>query len=328
MMFYKTQIKSVTSSGVIDMTGRSLRFIGYLPVKAGDTVFTDGTFVFGNAPPKGAPAIFDEPSGIPVLGDFDSQGNELRGYVTMQGKYKKYKIKGDEWLVNDKNIYIHDNGETNIIDAEIALDENGRETGIYTVEKSTDIEFDDDNYIWAISIFSTNYLGTNPTLLEKASKDSLFSPSPPYIFDEFKIQFSTCDYARLNDIDCKQTTLTIKKDTNTVETLTLQQFMKALEETAFLNVTCVDTEFPHEDYIKSRARLINFKINSDGTWEALLDAEIVAERGFTHTCIPSTTGYLRTETTTEHNVLYPAGRRQDEYITHRTLIVTWPVDKE
>ena len=101
-MFYATQIKSVHAGGAVDVSGRSLRFIGYLPVKAGDTVYTDGRFIFGNAPPKGAPAIFDEQGGIPVL------AYNLRGYFTLQGKFKDYRIAGTDWIVNDKNNYKHD----------------------------------------------------------------------------------------------------------------------------------------------------------------------------------------------------------------------------
>lgn len=114
-MFYKTTIKSVTQSGVIDVQGRSLQFIGYLPVKAGDTVYTDGRFIFGNAPPKGAPAIFDTPSGIPVLSD------DLRGYFNNRGTFKQYSIAGTKWLVNDDKTFKHDEGD-NIIDAEISED--------------------------------------------------------------------------------------------------------------------------------------------------------------------------------------------------------------
>lgn len=67
-MFYRTQIKSVTTYGAIDMSGKSLSFIGYLPVKAGDWVYTNGKVIFGNVPSKGSPVVFDEElSGVPVL---------------------------------------------------------------------------------------------------------------------------------------------------------------------------------------------------------------------------------------------------------------------
>lgn len=121
-MFFATQLKSVTSNGAVDVQGRSLSFIGYLQVKAGDTVYTDGKVIFGNAPPKGAPAIFDEPSGVPVLGDnyfLGEQDDELRGYFTKSGKYKSYQIAGDDWIVNDDRNFKHD-ADDNIIDVEIS----------------------------------------------------------------------------------------------------------------------------------------------------------------------------------------------------------------
>ena len=112
-MFYSTTIKSVGSGGVIDAQGRYLSFIGDLPVKEGDTVFTDGKVIFGHAPPKGSPAVFDQPSGIPVLGVEDSSDeNELRGYFTMQGNFKRFRIAGDEWIANDKKIYAHEDDDT------------------------------------------------------------------------------------------------------------------------------------------------------------------------------------------------------------------------
>ena len=112
-MFYQTTVKSVGSGGVIDVQGRFLTFIGDLPVNEGDTVFTDGKVIFGHAPPKGSPAVFDQPSGIPVSGDEDSSGeNELRGYFTTGGKYKKYSVKGDEWIVNNKKKFAHEDADT------------------------------------------------------------------------------------------------------------------------------------------------------------------------------------------------------------------------
>lgn len=116
-MFYATTIKSVGNTGVVDAQGRYLSFIGDLPVKEGDIVYTDGKYIFGHAPPKGSPAFFDEPSGIPVLGDeyslsTEEQKEELRGYFTPSGKYKRYRVKGAEWITNAEKTYAHDGKET------------------------------------------------------------------------------------------------------------------------------------------------------------------------------------------------------------------------
>ena len=95
------------------MQGRRLAFIGYLPCKAGDWVYTDGSVIFGNSKPKGAPVIFDEPSGVPVLGD------NIRGYFTTRGKFKPYRVIGENWIVNNDKKFSHDDSAENIIDADI-----------------------------------------------------------------------------------------------------------------------------------------------------------------------------------------------------------------
>lgn len=129
-MFYRTQLKSIGTDGAVDMQGRRLAFIGYLPCKAGDWVYTDGTVIFGNFKPKGAPAIFDvAQSGIPVLCDSDSTGEkELRGYFTKRGEFKEYKIAQDDWIANSKTKFSHGEKEfkgVRVIDAE--TNNNGEE---------------------------------------------------------------------------------------------------------------------------------------------------------------------------------------------------------
>ena len=119
-MFYSTKIKSLGAGGAIDINGRWLRFIGRLPVKEGDTVYTDGNIIFGNAPPKGAPMIVPELCAIPVLGEA-----ELRGYFTTNGKYKSYEIAQDDWIVNSDKKFSHGAEFFNrdeVIDADITND--------------------------------------------------------------------------------------------------------------------------------------------------------------------------------------------------------------
>lgn len=63
------KVQAVITGGVIDENGRSLRMIGRMHVKAGDTVWTDGRIVYGHSPAKekGMPAF--QRSGIPSIGD-------------------------------------------------------------------------------------------------------------------------------------------------------------------------------------------------------------------------------------------------------------------
>lgn len=126
-MFYATRIKSVGEGIAVDVQGRTLSFIGYLPVEVGDTVYTDGNIIFGHVPPKGGSNMPDESSGIPVLGEEylgDNNQKEMRGYFNKRGVYKASRIAGDDWIVNDKKKYFHDTKIQNekIIDAEVSAD--------------------------------------------------------------------------------------------------------------------------------------------------------------------------------------------------------------
>ena len=124
-MFYQTILKSVKDGLAVDVQGKQLRFVGYLPVQEGDSVWTDGTVIFGNAPPKSLPNIADDLlSGVPVLGE------ELRGYVNKAGKYHKKNIAEDSWIINNNKIFRH-GGEDNLFDIEINLSEKKNDVVIY-----------------------------------------------------------------------------------------------------------------------------------------------------------------------------------------------------
>ena len=310
-MFYSTKIKSLGAGGAIDVNGRWLRFIGRLPVKEGDTVYTDGNVIFGNAPPKGAPMIVpDDPRGIPVLGKKDSKGNELRGYFTTKGKYKPYKIAGNAWITNGQKIYAHDNGEDNIIDAEIALDENGNESGFYTVEKKI-IESEEEDDSSEILFFYTCLKAYSTVIrTEVYSMLPLYRLSyRPYIRNGEVYQywwddvlFREADYIRdttpyvvgfesnslgngyeirsyggFIDKDgdgiIKDCSLIIKENEVEIATLKLSDLTKFAEDIAF---KYINIEIPDEEskrYIKSRASLCNFKILSRDKWEAIIKIE-------------------------------------------------------
>lgn len=117
-MFFATQLKEVSAGMALDMAGRSLIFIGTMPVKSGNWVYTDGKFIFGNAPPKGSAIIFDVSSGIPILGYLDEQ--EVKGYFNRQGRFKDFAIATDSWITNSDKKFFHGSefmDENKVIDA-------------------------------------------------------------------------------------------------------------------------------------------------------------------------------------------------------------------
>lgn len=126
-MFYRTQIKNIGTGFVIDEKGKTLYFTGSLSCNIGDSVWTDGTFVFGHTPIRGTPLIFNQSAGgIPVV------CGSLRGYFDLGGNFKDYPVVGG-FVVNDDRIFRHggisdeddeeaqNEGEA-ILDAEISDD--------------------------------------------------------------------------------------------------------------------------------------------------------------------------------------------------------------
>ena len=122
-MFYATRVEAINNGSVTDSQGKILSFIGDLPVKVGDVVYTDGKVVFGHAPKRGSVFLPDEdPTGVPVLSE------DLRGYFTVNGKYQKYKIAGEEWITNAKRTYRHDqDGKSTVVEEEEQNDNVGKE---------------------------------------------------------------------------------------------------------------------------------------------------------------------------------------------------------
>lgn len=249
-MFYATRIQSVGNGYAVDVQGKALSFIGDLPVKAGDTVYTDGNIIFGHIPQRGAPAIFqDEPSGIPVLtGTRSIYGGRpipieqtLRGYFTSSGVYKNYNIAGDYWITNGKKIYQHDKGSDNVIDAEITRDEDG----FYTAEKVS------------------KFISANDT----------------FDFDGINFQISNYDFCSVDNDVCNSCYIVIKKNSTETERIDVKDFATSVED----NVADIvpqndlqDDEF-YEHY-QTRVRVENFKVMPDGKWVALALVEVAHKR--------------------------------------------------
>ncbi len=188
-MFYRTQIKSVTTYGAVDMAGRPLSFIGYLPVKAGDWVYTDGRVIFGNVPPRGSAVTFsDEPSGVPVLGN-----EELSGYFSKSGRFKKYSIAQDDWIVNSDEKFAHGAefiDETKVIDA--GFSERGEKlvatNGFYrdsrtlktnfficTFDYRTWYRYGDPPYVWFADIYNYKQILGSESFLNEYKNAQIFA---------------------------------------------------------------------------------------------------------------------------------------------------------
>ena len=274
-MFYQTQIKSIGYGGAYDVSGKWLSFIGYLPVKVGDTVFTDGNIIFGNATPRGSAINFflkHEEMGVPVL------AANLRGYFTQNGMYKPYAITGENWIVNAKIIYSHDTDDSELIDAEIAIDDDGNEIGVYSVKKEvTSLSEFTDNNLYVIY--------NNSSTQEKIVYASMFEEKLQwhitrniYEIQLFNTSEETADFMKQDDDIVKECEIIITNADGGEQIIKLSELMSSIETLTFNKVNIYIPDHEDENHIKSVATLRNFKINTSGSWVALIECEICAER--------------------------------------------------
>lgn len=276
-MFYSTQVKSIVAGGIIDMQGRYLKAVGRIPARVGDRVYTDGNVIFGDVKPKGSSLIVGEASGIPIL-----SGN-LRGYVSTRGKYKSYRIAGNEWIVNSDKVFAHDTDASNIIDAEIDADGN-----VYTVEKiSPPLDYTPDDvlfYFWwrdTEDSSATLYKGyTDSILFTMADIEGKGIPDLNAHRVHAYWSVGEPEYERNDDTVVRDCTLLIRKNDEEIQRLTLSSLAKTTEDVVSGLISVDIPRHPHEDHIKSRASLFNFKILPDGSWQAVIELEVGAERNF------------------------------------------------
>ena len=113
MSFYKTQISKIGAGFAVDTFGKKLIFVGNYPCQAGDYVWTDGTVIFGNISNKTQTVFWDEiKNGIPVL------AGDLRGFFDDSGKFFKYNVFQDYWIINNSKFFKH--GKKSFWDVEIS----------------------------------------------------------------------------------------------------------------------------------------------------------------------------------------------------------------
>lgn len=115
-------VRSVGVGCVVDDNGRSLRVIGNMPIKDGDTIWTDGRIVYGHRPTRPNVKPMIEAKGTPVL------SSKLNGYIEEDGRYKSkdwgVENRTDNYFINNERI-IFENAGTNytdmiVLDAEVS----------------------------------------------------------------------------------------------------------------------------------------------------------------------------------------------------------------
>lgn len=100
---YQTVLKRVKGSMAADVNGKKLEFVGNWPSEAGDSVWTDGKVIFGHIAPKEDSVPVFSNNGIPI--SCEKEGDELKGYFTPTGTWKKYAVAPEDWIVNNEKLF-------------------------------------------------------------------------------------------------------------------------------------------------------------------------------------------------------------------------------
>lgn len=280
MSYYPTQIESVGNGTATDVQGKKLRFVGNLPCKAGDTVWTDSKVIFGNSTPKPAPLLDDMRAGIPVVADKIKDDEEKKsGYLLPNGNFRKRKLAADEWIVNDEKNYEHGD-EENIIDAEI--DDNG---DIWTVKdgfyryKSVPIVHN--------HLYTQGFYAPKDADLEKRAEESdttfqICSKTTPYFGELFNFDFVSFADIPAEDTDiifykngAEQFKVNLKQFADLVEELALEAGSRIMEksdkEEGAVNWTMQPAP-PDSDIALSYASVASLTIDKEGNYDAIISA--------------------------------------------------------
>lgn len=130
-------VRSVGVGGVVDDNGRSLRVIGNMPIKPGDTVWTDGRIVYGHRPvrPNVKPVI--EAMMYPYAGEIGCGAFKESGEkVIAVDNIEPLKSRGSNWMYVDAKgtLYTYMMGTDN--PSEQRIDDN--DSSFYLDMKVTD----------------------------------------------------------------------------------------------------------------------------------------------------------------------------------------------
>lgn len=161
-----------TGAGCVFADGKTLRVIGNLLVRPGDTVYTDGRIVYGHSPVREHANLPVNSPGVPFIGIPIGTDKEFQGYYTDAALRKPKHIgnvTNDSFITNNNSkLFLDRNPYRKVIDAEILANEQGKSIGysIATAKKNEEICSENKS-----EILVENSLGTRSETIALNNKD-------------------------------------------------------------------------------------------------------------------------------------------------------------
>lgn len=159
-------------AGFVNADGKTLRTIGNLPVKVGDTVYTDGRIAYGHVPVREQTNLPANSPGVPFIGIPIGTDKEFQGYYTDAALRKPKHIgnvTNDSFITNNNSkLFLGRNPYRKVIDTEILANEQGKSIGysIATAKKNEEICSENKS-----EILIENSLGTRSETIALNNKD-------------------------------------------------------------------------------------------------------------------------------------------------------------
>lgn len=266
-MYYQTQVKNSKAGSITDVNGKTLYLIGNFDCQEGDSVWTDGQFVFGHTPARSTPLVFTDNSGIPV--SFE----DSRGYIKPNGKFKEKDISSADWIVNTDRIFESGNDaeDAETIDAEI--NNNGDlvtvTNGFYRFKSAPTFR----NHL---------YTQTYRAISENESRYRIISEVTPYVGQLF--DYPAKSFADIPDentpVMLNQEEIDLKQFADMAEELALEAKDKIMEKSNKGDkveageekaVNWTSQPEPPDDFIAlSYAAVVGFHVSRNGDWDAII----------------------------------------------------------
>ena len=232
---YNTTVTGV-GAGFVNADGKTLRTIGNLPVKVGDTIYTDGRIAYGHVPVREQSLTVNKTKGIPYICDNASYNGAISlGGTKIQkvDRYHDFRSKPSNWCYTYKgNFYTYwmqsQNPSAQKFDADDSsfyLDMRVSNNAVYTAEyTNSDLQFQGQSAtVLAKNVGDTTFYAVNFYLSESGG----YTPdNPQFDFNWFRPDYPEAGQGGQVYFNCG---IRIRRNGHATQVIDLSEYQFALD---------------------------------------------------------------------------------------------------
>lgn len=223
-------------AGFVNADGKTLRTIGNLPVKVGDTIYTDGRIAYGHVPVREQSLTVNKTKGIPYICDNGSYNGALSlGGTKIQkvDRYQDFHSKPSNWCYTYKgNFYTYWMQSANpsaqkfdTDDSSFYLDMRVSNSAVYTAEyTNSDLQFQGQSATpLAKNVGDTTFYAVNFYLSESEG----YTPeNPQFDFNWFRPDYPAAGQGGQVYFNCG---IRIRRNGHATQVIDLSEYQFALD---------------------------------------------------------------------------------------------------